>query len=395
MKAIATGLLVAMAALLVASTWAMRTIDPAFAWVQAFAEAALVGGLADWFAVTALFRRPMGLPIPHTAIIPTNKDRIGEALAAFVRDNFLTPTVVARRLEKFDAAGAVAGFLGRPSGEGRIRRGVVQLAGQLSNGPAAEAVGRAVREGAASRLRAMQVAPLLGRMLDTLVAKGRHRPVIEAAVAWAGRTLDTQEALVRRMVEERTAWFLRLLDLDDRVADAIVDGLRNLLEEVQADPDHPIRAKADEALANLIFDLKHLPETQAKVERWKEELLDNPAVAEWLDGLWDEAKAGLKALVEGETTGELMSAMARSLREDPALAGAVNALARRGIVGAVAQHGDSIAGLISDTVRGWDAATVTAKLETAVSRDLQYIRLNGTLIGGLIGVALHAVLTLA
>jgi len=383
-----------MALLFLLSTWAISAVSPHFVWVQAFAEAALVGGLADWFAVTALFRHPLGLPIPHTAIIPQNKDRIGDALATFLRDNFLTPQIVARRLDKFDAAAMLAGFLERPASGGRVRKGISQLFSQLSDTPAAEQVATRLRAGAMQKLRETEVAPLLGKMLEAVVDKGRHVPLIDGLIDWAGRTLDSQEGLIRGMVEERTAWLLRLVNIDERVADELVGGLRSLLADMAADPQHPVREKADRAIANLIFDLKHMPETQAKVERVKLELLENPAVGEWVEGLWEKAKDGLRGLFEGEGAGEISAAVAKALREDQQLVTAINQLARRAVVGVVADHGDSIVALVSDTVKGWDAATVTDKLEGAVSRDLQYIRLNGTLIGGSIGLLLHGVLVL-
>lgn len=392
MKAVATGLLVAMALLFAASTWAIHHVDPAFAWVQAFAEAALVGGLADWFAVTALFRHPLGVPIPHTAIIPNKKDRIGDALGTFLRENFFTPSVVARRLERFDAAGLAARFLTSEESGGRVKKAVVSIAGQLAETPAADALGERVKAGIASRLRRLQVAPILGSVLDSALVEGRHLPVLDSLVQWGARTLDSQEGLIRAMVQERTAWLLRLLNVDERVANAIVDGLRGLLSDIAGDPGHPVRMKAEAGLANLAFDLKHLPETQAKVQQAWEDILDNPEVAAWIDRLWGEAKEGLKGLIEGEATGEMAGRISEALTTDQRLADAVNALARRAVVGVVKDHGDAIVGLVSDTIRGWDAQTVTEKLEAAVTKDLQYIRLNGTLIGGTIGVVLHAIL---
>jgi uncharacterized membrane-anchored protein YjiN (DUF445 family) len=392
MKAVATGLLVAMAALFAASTWAIHNVDPAFAWVQAFAEAALVGGLADWFAVTALFRHPLGVPIPHTAIIPNKKDRIGDALGAFLRENFFTASVVARRLERFDAASLIAGFLTSPESGGRVKRGIVSIASQLAETPAADALGQRVKAGIASRLRSIQIGPILGSVLDATLTNGRHIPMLDSLVQWAARTLDSQEGLIRRMVQDRTAWMLRLINVDERVANAIVDGLRGLLDDIAGDPEHPVRMKAEAALANLAFDLRHMPETRDKAQRAWEDLLDNPAVAEWIDRLWGEAKTGLRNLVEGEATGELAGRIADALTTDQRLADSINALARRGVVGVVHDHGDAIVGLVSDTIRAWDAKTVTDKLEAAVTKDLQYIRLNGTLIGGTIGVILHAIL---
>lgn len=395
MRAVATSLLVVMALLFIASTWAMKAVHPQFVWLQAFAEAALVGGLADWFAVTALFRHPMGLPIPHTAIIPKSKDRIGEALALFLRDNFLTPMNVARRLDRFDAAGMLANMLERPASGGRVRRGLGQLMGQLFDSDAGAAVMRRLQDGALGRLRDMQISPLLGRMLEAMMADGRHRPVIDSLIRWAARTLDSQEGLIRAMVEERTSWVLRLVNVDERISNELVGGLRGLLHDLAEDPDHPVREKADKALANLAFDLQHMPETREKVEAMKRDLMANPAVADWMEGLWDQLKQYLKSMAEGGTTSEIAGTMGGALRSDAALSQAVNQLARRAIVGTVADHGDSIVQIVSDTVKGWDARTITEKMEAAVSRDLQYIRLNGTLIGGSIGLVIHGFRVLA
>jgi len=394
MKAVATGLLVAMAVLFLVSTWLMGAVHAQFVWVQAFAEAALVGGLADWFAVTALFRRPMGLPIPHTAIIPNSKDRIGDALATFLKENFLTPVNVARRLEGFDAASAIAAILERPASGGRVRRGVSKLMGQLVDSDAGGAVLARLRDGTLTKLYETEISPALGRMLEGVIADGRHRPVLDQLIGWAARTLDSQEFLIRAMVEERTTWLLRLMNVDERIADELVGGLRALLNDLADDPHHPVREKADTALANLAFDLQHLPETRERVERWKRELMANPAVSAWVESMWDRLKAALRNLGDSATTGEIAESMALALRSDAALSLAINQLARRAIVGTVHDHGDSIVALVSDTVKGWDTVTITDKLESAVSRDLQYIRLNGTLIGGTIGLALHALLVL-
>ncbi|MFN3370154.1 MAG: DUF445 domain-containing protein [Sphingomonadaceae bacterium] len=395
LKLLATGLLVLMALLFFGATWAMANIDPRFVWIQAFAEAAMIGGLADWFAVTALFRHPMGLPIPHTAIIPRSKDRIGEALATFLKENFLTPMNVARRLEGFDAARMIAGVLERPASGGRVRRGIGRLLVQLSETPAAAGVMKRLEAGASARLKEIEVSPLLGRALDAMLADGRHGPVLDGLIDWAARTLDSQEGLIRRMVEERTAWVLRLVNVDERIADELVGGLRGLLADLAANPDHPVRQKADRALQNLAFDLQHDPDMRAKVEAAKRDLLANPAVIDWLDGLWARLRGSLSRVLEGEGLSSLAADMASALTGDAALAAHVNQLARRAIVGTVRDHGDAIVALVSDTVKTWDVATVTDKLEGAVSRDLQYIRLNGTLIGGSIGVALHGLLVLA
>jgi len=402
MRLIATLLLVAMAGVFAAATW-WQPVYPWLGYVRAFAEASMVGGLADWFAVTALFRRPLGLPIPHTAIIPNNKDRIGASLAQFLKENFLTPPVVARRLEAFDVADAAARWLTAPrdvdvAGAGRRRRrGLGQLAARLVEALDHQAIATILKDLATARLQSTKLSPLLASAIDAALAGGRHEPVIDAAVQWAARALDAQESMIRELVHDRTAWLLRLASIDDQVANSIIEGLRNLLVEVAGDPEHPLRRRITEALRDFAFDLRHFPETQAKVEAFKADLVDNPQLGAWLGGLWDSARAALVRMVANPDDahagrlGTAAASLGHALAADPALRGAVNLHVRRAVVGLVTDYGDAIVMLVSDTIRSWDAATVTDKLENAVGRDLQYIRINGTVIGGLVGLAIHAV----
>ncbi len=396
---LATGLLVAMAALFVAArSW--EATMPWAGYVRAFAEAAMVGGLADWFAVTALFRHPMGLPIPHTAIIPRNKDRIGDNLAQFLRHNFLTPLVVARRLDGFDLAAMAGRWLVRGPGEGRLRRGFAHLATQCLNALDNDTIGGMLRAAAVGRLRAFAVSPMLGRLVEAAVKAGRHEPLVDSAILWAARTLDDNESLIREMVRARTAWLLRLASLDEKLSDRIIDALRKLLDDMAADPAHPLRVQLGTALAGLGHDLQHDPDLQARIEAIKHDLIDNPAIARTLDGLWDQARTALLAMLanpDAAMSGRLGVALVQlgeTINRDAALRGAINAYARRAIIGMVADYGDGIVSIVSDTVRGWDAGTISTRLEQAVGRDLQYIRINGTLIGGLVGLVIHATVQL-
>ena len=396
MKLIATGLLVVMAAVFVAAR-AIEHAHPAASWVKAFAEAAMVGGLADWFAVTALFRHPLGLPIPHTAIIPRNKDRIGEALATFLKENFLIAPVVARRMRNIDLAGAAGRFLQAPAGqETRIRRGASRLIADLAESLDDERLGGLVKGAVSSRLKAMEVAPMLGHALASAINEDRHVPMLEAAIRWMARALEANEPLIRDMVHSKANWILKLAGIDSRIADAVVDGLRKLTVEMGTDPAHPVRLKVEQALADLANDLQHKPETRERVEAMKDELLANKSVGLWLDTLWQKGRAALikaarnpDAAMAGKL-GEILQSMGASLEHDPQMRRAINQFARRAVAGMAASYGSSIVKLVSETVRGWDARTVTARLEDAVGRDLQYIRINGTLVGGLVGLILHA-----
>ncbi len=394
MRIIATGMLVAMAGLFLLASY-LDDLHPAWGFVRAFAEAAMVGGLADWFAVTALFRHPLGLPIPHTAIIPRNKDRIGDTLAYFLKDNFLTASVVARRLRKVDVAGAIGRFLADPPGEGRLREGASRLMVEVLQALDQERLGGMVKGAVANRMKSLEVAPLLGQTLDAAITEERHVPLLDSIVVWVGRTLDANEDLIRDMVHKRAGWIMRLAGLDERLSEAIIDGLRRLTIDMAVDPHHPLRDKAEEAMATLAWKLQNDPETQAKVEELKAEIIANQAVGQWIDGLWEKARAGLlNAARNPEATlagrfGEALRQLGTTLQEEPHLKHTINQFARRAVVGAVRSYGNSIVALVSDTIRGWDAKTITGRLEGAVGRDLQYIRINGTLVGGLVGLLIH------
>jgi uncharacterized membrane-anchored protein YjiN (DUF445 family) len=395
MRAIATGMLVAMAALFLAAN-AWDEVYPWLGFVKAFAEAAMVGGLADWFAVTALFRRPLGLPIPHTAIIPRNKDRIGETLASFLRENFLIPSVIARRMRQVDVAGAIGRFLANPAPEGRMREGASRLLADLLESLDQERLGGMVKSAVAARMKSLEIAPLLGKTLEAAMTEERHVPLLDAIVTWAGRTLDANEDIIRAMVHERAGWIMRLAGLDETLAEAIIDGLRRLSIDMAVDPEHPLRGKAEEGMERLAWGMQHDPELQGKVESWKNEIIANPAVTDWVGGLWENSRAGLlraardpQAAMAGRF-GEALRQLGETLEQDSRLKRALNQFARRAVVGGVATYGSSIVKLVSETVRGWDAQTITGRLENAVGRDLQYIRVNGTLVGGLVGLIIHA-----
>ena len=397
MKVVATGLLLVMAAAFFTAR-AFEQLHPWLVYLKAFAEAAMVGGLADWFAVTALFRHPLGLPIPHTAIIPRNKDRIGEALAAFLKENFLTPSVVARRMSKLDVAGAAGRFLQTPAGQGtRIRAGASRLIADIFDSLDDERLGGIVKTAISTRLHNSEISPLLGHALASAINEERHVPMLEAAIRWTARALDANEQLIREMVAKKANWALKLAGLDLKLADAIIDGLRKLTAEMSTDPAHPVRIKVEEALVQLANDLQTRPETRERAEAIKEQLLDNKSVSLWLDALWQKGREAIvkaarnpDAVLAGKL-GEVLKSMGGTLEKDPRIRAAINQFARRTVVGMAASYGGSIVKLVSDTIRSWDARTVTNRLESAVGRDLQYIRINGTLVGGIVGVALRVI----
>ncbi len=398
MRVIATALLLFMVLLFVIGNRLETTIGGQWGFLRAFAEAGMVGGLADWFAVTALFRHPLGIPIPHTAIIPNNKERLGRTLASFLRSNFLTTRVVARRIQRMDVAGAMGKFLSAPAGgEGRMRMGASRLMGDILASLDDERLGNIAKGAVRSQLEKLDIAPLLGQLLGAMIKERRHLAVLDGVIKWSSKTLEANEHLIRQMVEERANAIMKWTGLDDRLADAIVNGLNKLLHEMAVDPDHPLREKGEEGLAALAYDLQHDKELRARVAEWKGQLLDNPAMAKWINSLWDQGrKSLLKAARDPDAAlagsfGDALIKLGGTLQDDERLKLQINRFARRAIVGTTENYGENIVALVSDTIGKWDASTITDRVENAVGSDLQFIRINGTLVGGLAGIAIHAV----
>jgi uncharacterized membrane-anchored protein YjiN (DUF445 family) len=397
MRVIATGMLVAMAATFLIAR-ALQPAHPGWGFVRAFAEAAMVGGLADWFAVTALFRHPLGLPIPHTAIIPRNKDRIGDQLANFLREYFLIPVVVARRMRRMDVAAAAGRWLANPTGGSkRVTRGASRLAVEVLQSLDQERLGGMVRGAMVQQVRSIDLAPMLGRALEAAMAENRHLPLLDGIIRWARKVLDANDGMVRTMVHERAGAILRWTGLDETLANKIIDGLDKMLADMADQHDHPMRAKAEEALVKLASDLQEDPAMRERVEALKLALLENPAMQGWINGLWEQARHAMlrmardpEKLLAGKM-GEMLRQLGETLERDARLRNTINRFTRRVAVGAAADYGDVIVGLVSETVRGWDARTITQRLEHAVGKDLQFIRINGTLVGGLVGLIIHTV----
>ncbi len=408
MRWTATGMLAAMAVIFIATHGLATTGHPAWAYVNAFAEAAMVGGLADWFAVTALFRHPLGLPIPHTAIIPENKDRIADTMAAFLRENFLTPAVVARRMSGMNVAKAAGEFLAASPERGadgsidersRITSGAAELLAEVLESLDPDRLGNQVRSGLAAQLAKLDIAPLAGRMIETTMADKRHQPLIDGFVRWAGLTLEDNEETIRDIIHQRVSGVLRWAGIDKTISSSVLDGLYKLLAEVLVNPDHPLRGKIEEGLAKLGQDLQHDPDTRAKVEDMKRDLIANPAVAVWWTGVWERIRRSLIARARdpesgmGEEMRNMLAELGGALQQDARLQLQINRFARRTMVGVATRYGDQIVRLVSETVKRWDARTITDRVEGAVGRDLQFIRINGTLVGGLVGMTLHFITT--
>ncbi len=398
MKRVATAMLVVVAAIFVAA----RLFEARYPWlgfVRAFAEAAMVGGIADWFAVTALFRHPLGIPIPHTAIVPSRKDRIGTALGNFVQRNFLTREVVASKLAAMRLGEKAAQWLARPENSRRVARAAAHGLSGAVGVMRDEDVQELVDRGIVSRLRRMQAAPLAAKTFELLTADGRHQALLDDALRLAARFLDENEEMIRERVRKESPWWVPGA-VENRLGDKIVSGVERTLVAVAADPDHPLRKRYDEAVEKFVTNLRENPDTIARAEQIKLDVLNHPGVAEFSREVWGDVKDRLADYAEklaGEAEAEpdqlerWLSGLGHKVLEDPVLADKVNMWIVELVTYSVEQAREEVAKLIATTVAAWDADATSRKIELQIGRDLQFIRINGTLVGGLVGLLLYSV----
>ncbi len=393
MKAIAAGLLLAAAVVYV-----ITKIDGGGGWVgyvRAFSEAAMVGALADWFAVTALFRHPLGLPIPHTAIIPKRKDQIGRSLGEFVESNFLTHEVLSERLAHAGVGHRLGIWLSQPTNAQRASealgdalRGTLEV---LDDKEVQHGLERVVR----NRIRSTPAAPLVGKAIDLSVTGGHHQRLLDAVLVGLGGFLDDNRLTFRRRLEEESPWWVPE-PIDDRIFDKIYTAVGSFLTDVGNDPQHEIRHSVDTRVSAFADRLKSDAELLAKGEELKEELLDHPEFRAWIDSLWMGAKQGLID-ASGDHSSEFRMRAADSLQRlgerlvvEPELQHKVDDWVERSVVYIVDHYRSEVSDLIATTVERWDGDVTAQKMELQVGRDLQFIRINGTLVGGLAGIAIHA-----
>ncbi|MGC2857185.1 DUF445 domain-containing protein [Novispirillum sp. DQ9] len=391
-RLMATGLLVAMVALFIAT---VRLPDLFGAWtglVRAAAEAALIGGLADWFAVTALFRRPLGLPIPHTGLIPRNKDRIGRRLGQFVTSNFLEPSLVHERMRSLGLARRAGDWLAEADNARRAADRIAALLPALLRATDDAGLRDQVRRALAARLRAADIAPLASRLLDAVPDRERDR-LVDRIVALARDALIRNEARIHARVAERNSWWIPSA-VDRKVARGLIDGVHDLLDEL-ADSQHPTRVALQESLDAARARLRDDPEQALRLNAVKNRLLRDPQVQALLGRLWDEVRGWLLDGAERpdsrlrHTLADSLQALGRRLREDDALRQALDDRVERAVGAVLLPWRAEIGAFIEDVVKRWDASSTAARIELEVGKDLQYIRINGTVVGALVGAVLY------
>jgi uncharacterized membrane-anchored protein YjiN (DUF445 family) len=395
MKRLALGLLIVMAVIFVFA-FALQKQYPWLEYVRAAAEGGMVGALADWFAVTALFKYPMGIKIPHTAIIPRRKDQIGASLGEFVETNFLSEQVVKEKLASVDIARKVGAWLSGPGGPERVAKegaAVIRGAFKVLNDDDVQAV---IESMVRKHLLTPPWGPPVGRLAERIFADGHHHTLVDLLV---DRTVDwvrDNHETVSRLVSDRSPQWVPQF-VDGLVGDKVYVEILKFTKAVQADPQHQVRQSIDKYLTDLAQDLQHDPVMIARAEGIKAQVLGDPEVRELASRTWGTIKAALLGAVDdphSELTVKFKAAVhdfGTRLVVDPELAGKVNAWIGDAAGYLVKTYRSDIAGVITDTVARWDAEETSQKIELQVGKDLQFIRINGTVVGALAGLSIFTV----
>jgi uncharacterized membrane-anchored protein YjiN (DUF445 family) len=399
MKRLATGMLLVATAIFIVA----RLLEPRYPWLaflRATAEAAMIGGLADWFAVTALFRHPLGIPIPHTAIVPARKDQVGRSLGNFVQRNFVSREVIAYRLREWRVAEHLAKWLAEPENSQRIARaaarGLATGSRMLRDEDVQHLIGTAIDR----KVRDTQVAPILGRLLSLLTHSNRHQELFDELIALLSRAVERNEELIRQRIARESPWWIPEA-VDDKIHIRIVAAIERTLTEVRDDPEHQMRARFDAGLRDFIEKLQHDPQVIEKAEALKLELLNAEVVRRFSASLWTDAQEALERYATERSAADAdtaegpvergLTAFGQALLTDPALMDKVDRWIAEVALHVVERYQEEVSNLIAQTVSSWDPNATSRRIELAIGRDLQYIRINGTLVGGLAGLVIYVI----
>jgi uncharacterized membrane-anchored protein YjiN (DUF445 family) len=359
-------------------------------------EAAMVGGLADWFAVTAVFRHPLGLPIPHTAVIPERKDSFGETLGDFVQEHLLTEAAIVERIRSARPAQRAAAWLSQRENAERVAGHVVDASVTVADLLGDDDVHRAIDEAIRARIDATPLTPLAGRGLELLTEGGRHQEVLDVVLRAVDRFLRENRASLRVRFGSEAPWWLPD-SVEDRVFDRLLDGVHRVLTDVVADPDHELRHEFDAQVRRFARDLQTSPALRERGENLKHELLAQPELREWTATVWRDIKASLRSQADDPDSplrsrlADALVSLARRVQDDPALADRVDTAVEQAAQYVAEQFHDEIAAMVSAAIVRWDGQEASTRLELLLGPDLQFIRINGTIVGGLAGLLIHAV----
>ena len=364
--------------------------------IQAGAEAAMVGGVADWFAVTAVFRRPLGLPIPHTAVLVERKDQFAATLGQFVQENFLNADVLTERIRAIGLTPRLAAWLAKPDNAARVGGHVADLAARAAHTLRDEDVQRVLTNELNRAVNAIDVAPLAGRTVRAIIAEGHHKELFNTILSAADRYFgEHHEELRTRFESEAPRWVPDMVY--GRAFERMYTHLRLRLEMMSRDPDDPTRRQFEDWIAGLPDRLETDPVMRERGERIKRDIQDSPLLRDWSSSIWENAKAALRAQAADPASElqrritDMVAAAGHRLGEEPRLYKWVDRAIENAARALADQFHDELAGLVTGTIQRWDAEETSTQLELLLGRDLQFIRINGTVVGAGVGLVLHAI----
>lgn len=395
MQRLATGLLVA-AGVLFVLTSIFRDVAPWVPFVRAFAEAAMVGAFADWFAVTALFRHPLGIPIPHTAIIPKRKPQIAVGFGHFISHNFLDPDQITMRIRSQNLVKRLAQWLRNPERANQIADAVMEIIRGVLNVIDDDEVSRALSRGLNQRLETIRAAPLVGRFLGILLAGDRQRDALVQLINLLAEVIATNENEIRRRIaRELPSWMPRIVD--QRIYERLLEGVQRLLRELRDNPDHPLYHQFTSLIDRWIVDLQFDRQMHQQIDSLKHELITHPMARELVEMIWRDLKLTLL-----EQSVSAASSLRRSIivavgrfadliEDNSEWHDKIDSWTTAVVVALVSRYRHAIGEFVTQVVDSWDTQMTTRKIELQFGRDLQFIRINGTIVGGLVGLIIYSV----
>lgn len=396
-RAIATGLLLCMAGLFVAAlVWEPKY--PSLSWIRAFAEAAMVGALADWYAVTALFRRPLGLPIPHSQIIPRNKERIASRLGSLTQRQLLTPDAIGALIESWRIPEELTAVLLDPKRRQVLSQEAASLLGRMVEASEDEAMQQFFRHLGVRMLRGLHVAPLLGQVLSGFLQSSQRDRLVNDVLRFVEISVEEHRSQLCGLIADKLPWsrFLSLVRLDETVAGKILDWFVSVLREMQDDLHDPLRQQFLERLDLAAQWLMHSEQALQQEATLKEELLSYQALLQFLDESWHSLKRWMLADLAQEGSeiraylDAALTGLGEALRKDPDVVALFQQGLQAFVIDLATRHRDRIGELVTDTVRNWSVVHMVDTIEREVGTDLQFIRINGAIVGGLVGLMLYA-----
>ena len=399
MRTLATGLLVLMTVVFLAATLVISIFPETKPWmgfIRSFAEAAMVGGIADWFAVTALFRHPFGVPIPHTAIIPNKKDAIGRSLGNFIQNNFLTQEALEEKLKNMALLQKAEEWLANPENSAKVSKQISSFIPSILDALDDDQVKNFIENNLAANVRPHDLAVAAGNLLSLLTANNKHQELFDELIKIAERMLEENKSDIRKKIREESPWFVPDF-VRNRVYTKVMTQTEEAFWEMTNDPNHPLRKRFLAATEQFIHNLKTSPEYHDRIAQLKNEMLDNPVVQQYLQRVWTDLKnyildnlADHDSPLQKQIQASFYTFFNNLIR-DEAMRNRITSWIYTAVIDVVSKNRHEIGNLISNTIQKWDRQTLTNKLELYVGKDLQYIRINGTLVGGTVGLLIHTV----